>query len=113
MHSNVDTEHVVGLPPLRGGYSKYQKECVDNPEGLSHIPEGICGNTRSRSGITNLYRGNRFCHHFRTIFGHGCGPATIFSCQVGRTERSFSLTIAPLQASLERKVRRSFDGYTE
>ena len=29
--------------------------------------------------------GNGLRHHFRTIFGHSCGPAAIFSCQVDRT----------------------------
>ena len=83
----------------------------DNPKGAAwgiiHIPEGF-SETPAVAGIGNLYHGNGLRHHFRTIFGHGCGPAAIFSCQVDRTDRSFSLTIAPLQASIAKstQVRR-------
>ena len=38
--------YVLLIPRLLGRYSKYPKECEiiprAQPEGLSHIPEGVC-----------------------------------------------------------------------
>ena len=54
--------YVLVIPRLLGGYRKYTKECVDNPEGLSHIAECVCTTPASRRGIVDLYHGNGLRH---------------------------------------------------